>query len=70
MAIQWSKSPGDVWNGAIGPFIIHVKPQGDGRWDWKVFDGPAVNPMASGLARTLGAAKAVVLQFVNRTGRV
>ena len=70
MAIQWTKSPGDLWSGAIGPFTIKVKPQGDGRWAWQIFSGETVNPMATGLARSLGAAKAVVLQFVNRSGLV
>jgi hypothetical protein len=51
----------------VGPFVVKIEPKGDGRWSWRVFKGAQVNPMAAGIARSLGAAKAVVEQFVNRS---
>jgi hypothetical protein len=67
VAIHWTKKPADAWSAAVGPFLVTIDPQGDGRWSWRVFKGAQVNPMATGIARSLGAAKAVVEHFVNRS---
>ena len=53
-----------------GPLVVKVQPKGDGRWNWQVSRADQRNPMASGVANSLGAAKTVVEQFVNRSGLV
>ena len=67
MAINWTKKSGDVWSGRAGPLVLTIQPKGDGRWTWQVFDEGNPNPMASGVATSLGGAKNVVDQFVKRT---
>jgi hypothetical protein len=67
LAIQWTKKPPDAWSAVVGPFVVKIEPKGDGRWSWRVFKGAQANPMAAGIARSLGAAKAVVEHFVNRS---
>ncbi len=75
--INWTKKAADVakkrpelWTGTAGPFALRIEPTGDGRWGWRIFEGDARNPMASGVAGTLAGAKNVTEQFVNRSGRV
>ena len=60
----------DDWSATAGPFAITIKPKGDGRYDWQVIKSGQRNPMAAGVANSLGAAKNVVEQFVNRSGLV
>ncbi|APR82627.1 Hypothetical protein A7982_07976 [Minicystis rosea] len=48
-------------------FTLEVAPKGDGRWTWQVRARDAENPMASGVARNLGAAKSVAEQFAARS---
>lgn len=55
---------------SAGPFLLKVQPQGDGRWSWSVFKDDTPNPEATGLARSLNGAKAVIEQYVKRTGLV
>jgi hypothetical protein len=67
--MKWTKTADDRWicaGSAETPFTLEVAPKGDGRWTWKVVAGDAVNPMATGIARNLGAAKNVAEQFVAR----
>jgi hypothetical protein len=69
--MHWTKGAGDEWTCKCRPdtqFTLKVTPKGDGRWSWSVFSGEAVNPMATGIARNLGAAKNVAEQFVKRNG--
>ncbi len=70
MAIKWTKKPLDHWSASAGPLSVKIQPKGDGRWNWQVFKGDQMNPMATGVANSLGAAKTVVEQFVNRSGLV
>ena len=60
----------DDWSATVGPLSVKIQPKGDGRYNWQVFKGDALNPMATGVANSLGAAKTVVEQFVNRSGLV
>ena len=70
VAINWRKGAGELLTAEVGPFKVTVAPQGDGRWAWEIHSGDTPNPAATGIARSLGAAKNVVEQFVNRSGRV
>ena len=69
MRIGWTKK-GEHWGADVGPFRVAVQPKGDGRWTWEVFADGASNPMARGVAASLGSAKTVVEQLVTRSGRV
>ena len=64
MAIQWKTNAGDLLTAQVGPFSLKVQPQGDGRWAWEIHSGDTPNPAATGIARSLGAAKNVTEQFV------
>jgi len=67
--MQWTKAAGDRWICVVAPdarFTLEVSPKGDGRWNWQVLARDALNPMATGIARNLGAAKSVTEQFVQR----
>jgi hypothetical protein len=67
MAIRWTKAADGVVAHA-GPFVMKVAPKGDGRWNWSILRGDAVNPTASGIASSAGAAKTAAENFVNRSG--
>lgn len=67
--IAWNKS-GDAWIATAGPFALRVRPKGDGRFEWHVFEGSATNPTATGVAASLGAARTATEQFAKRSGRV
>jgi hypothetical protein len=69
LAIKWTKTPTDWW-AKVGPFSAKIQQKGDGRWDWQVTKDDQPNPMAAGVANSLGAAKNVIEQFVNRSGLV
>ncbi len=60
----------DDWSASAGPLSVRIQPKGDGRWNWRVFRDDQMNPMAAGVANSLGAAKTVVEQFVKRSGLV
>lgn len=67
--MQWKKAAGDRWT-CVAPearFTLEVAPKGDGRWNWQVVAQGATNPMATGIARNLGAAKSVAEQLVRRS---
>jgi hypothetical protein len=69
--VRWSKQAGDVWVARVPPdamFTLRVEPKGDGRWAWRVFSGTTPNPMASGVAASLNAAKNVTEQLAKRAG--
>lgn len=51
----------------LGPLSLRIEPKGDGRWAWQVLKDQADNPMATGVASSLGAAKTVTEQFARRT---
>jgi hypothetical protein len=70
VALKWTKKPVDLWSATAGPLAVAIQPKGDGRWNWQIFKADAMNPMATGVANSLGAAKTVVEQFVNRSGLV
>ncbi len=67
--IQWQKArDGKLVSALAGPLSLRLTPTGDGRWNWQVFNGGAPNPMATGIANSLGAAKTVATQFAGRSG--
>ena len=70
MGIRWIKSSAELCTGTIGPFTLKVLAKGDGRFSWQVFRNGTPNPTASGVAASLGAAKAVTEQLVNRSGLI
>ncbi|MBK6520003.1 MAG: hypothetical protein IPG04_39200 [Polyangiaceae bacterium] len=54
----------------VGPLLLKVSEKGDGRWDWQVWNGPARNPMATGIGSSKGAAKTAAEQLAKRSGLV
>lgn len=70
MQLRWNKTPAGKLSAKAGPLLLEIEPKGDGRFDWRVFREAAPNPMASGIANSLGAAKTVTQQFALRTGLV
>jgi hypothetical protein len=69
--IKWKKSrDGKAVTAVAGPLSIELSQTGDGRWSWQVKKDGTQNPMASGVAGSLGAAKTVTAQLVNRSGFV
>lgn len=66
-SIDWKKArDGKTVTATVGPLLLKLAQTGDGRWAWQVFNGGAQNPMASGVAGSLGAAKTVTTQLANR----
>lgn len=68
--LAWTKKPDNSLKGSAGPFVAHVVPKADGRWDWKIFVDETTNPAAVGVRASLGAAKTACEEFVKRSGRV
>jgi len=69
--IKWKKArDGKSVTAVVGPLSVVLAQTGDGRWTWQVTKDGAQNPMASGVAGSLGAAKTVTAQFVSRSGFV
>ena len=65
--LKWKKDPAGIVSAKLGPLAIRIEPKGDGRFAWQVVNGEARNPMASGVASSLGAAKTVTEQFARRS---
>lgn len=71
MDIQWKKPrDGKSMTAVVGPLLIELTQTGDGRWSWQIRKHGTQNPMASGVAGSLGAAKTVTAQFASRSGLV
>lgn len=71
MDIKWKKArDGKSVTAVVGPLSIELTQTGDGRWSWQVKKDGTQNPMASGVAGSLGAAKTVTAQFASRSGFV
>jgi len=68
--INWKKTAAGAVSSKVGPLLIKLEQTGDGRWSWQVFNGEAQNPMATGIAGSLGAAKTSTTQFAQRTGLI
>ena len=68
MTIKWTKKADDDWSARVDSFSLRIQPKGDGRWSWQVRNGESTNPMATGVASSLGAAKTVAEQLVKRSG--
>jgi hypothetical protein len=66
-AILWVKADAG-FSARIEPFVLKVDPKGDGRWNWQVLKNATRNPVATGVASSLGAAKTACEQFVKRSG--
>jgi len=67
--MKWAKDDQDRWIRRIDPdarFTLIATAKGDGRWSWAVFQGTTDNPMATGIASNLGAAKATMDLFIQR----
>jgi hypothetical protein len=70
MAFTWTKLAGEAWTTTADPFVLEVRPKGDGRWTWQVRKQGGRNAEATGVARSFGAAKSVSEQYVMRSGHV
>lgn len=70
METTWKKGPTGELTAQLGPLLLKLSQKGDGRWDWQVWNGQARNPMATGIARSLGDAKTTAEQLARRTGLV
>ncbi len=68
--LQWTKDAKDVLTAKAGPFTVKITPKGDGRFGWQIFSGEALNPTATGVSNSLGAAKTTTEQFVKRSGLI
>jgi hypothetical protein len=67
--MQWAKKARDQWHCEVPPaarFTLKASIMGDGRWTWEVFAGTAVNPTATGIVGSLGAAKNASEGFLKR----
>ena len=70
MEIAWKKGAAGELTAQVGPLLLKVSEKGDGRWDWQVWNGPARNPMATGIGSSKGAAKTAAEQLAKRSGLV
>lgn len=71
MDLSWKKArDGKSVTAVAGPLSVVLTQTGDGRWTWQVTKDGSQNPMASGVAGSLGAAKTVAAQLVSRSGFV
>jgi hypothetical protein len=67
--MDWTKTDRDQWRCEVPPdgrFILKASIMGDRRWTWEVYSGTAVNPMATGIVSSLGAAKNACEGFIKR----
>jgi hypothetical protein len=70
-AIRWTRAgnkPDAGWSARIEPFTLDATPKGDGRWNWQVLKDGTRNPVATGVASSVGAAKTACEQFAKRSG--
>jgi hypothetical protein len=68
--MTWTKD-GAGWICRVGDgalFTMKVQPKGDGRWTWEVLPKSADRTIAGGVVSSLGAAKTISENFVNRSG--
>lgn len=70
LQFRWTKTPPGKLTSKVGSLLLEIEPKGDGRFNWRVFKADTQNPMASGVASSLGAAKTVIQQFATRSGLV
>ena len=70
MPLQWTKQTAQLWTATAGPYALEARDRGDGRWIWQVTAEGGRAAEATGVARSLGAAKSVSEQYVMRTGKV
>jgi hypothetical protein len=69
--IAWKKArDGKSVTAVVGPLTLDLSQTGDGRWSWRVMKAGTQNPIATGVAGSLGAAKTVTAQFAMRSGLV
>lgn len=68
--LRWTKTATGFIVCKVGPLSLKIEPKGDGRFAWQIFNGEARNPMATGVASSLGAAKTVTEQFAKRSGLI
>jgi hypothetical protein len=68
--MKWTKD-GAGWICRVGDgpvFTMKVQPKGDGRWNWEVYPKAGNRTVAGGVVSSLGAAKTISENFVNRSG--
>ena len=70
LQLRWTKDKAGKLTSSAGSLLLEIEPKGDGRFNWRVFKVETQNPMASGVASSLGAAKTVIQQFATRSGLV
>ncbi len=68
--LVWKKQADNSLKATAGPFVAHVIPKPDGRWDWNIHVDAGTNPTATGVRSSAGAAKTACENFVQRSGRV
>jgi hypothetical protein len=70
--MDWSKQKDAFVAQAGDPviFTARVRPRGDGRWVWEIFQGATTTVIATGILASLGAARTAANNFVSRSGRV
>ena len=69
--LRWIKTGRDGWICRVPPaarFTLKAFPKGDGRWSWEVFSAATVDPMATGIVGSLGAARNATELFLKRSG--
>ena len=68
--MKWTKD-GTGWICRVPPdaiFTLKVQPKGDGRWTWEVYPRVGDRTIAGGVVPSLGGAKTISENFVNRSG--
>jgi hypothetical protein len=69
--MEWTKESPDQIVCKVAPnarFTLKATRMADLRWSWMVYAGAAVDPMASGIVSSLGAAKHVMESFLKKKG--
>jgi hypothetical protein len=67
MQARWTKTTTGE-SIVVEPLTMAVERKGDGRWNWRVTKAGTRNPIATGVASSLGAAKTACEQFAKRAG--
>jgi hypothetical protein len=67
--MKWTKD-GANWISRVGDGVFTMKAllKPDGRWDWEVYPRDGRYAIAGGIVNSLGAAKTICENFVNRSG--
>ncbi len=69
--MEWTKVPPETFVCKVPPdarFTCKASRMADLRWTWMIYQGAAVDPMASGMVSSLGAAKHMMESFLKKKG--